>query len=156
MPAPVSTWKCQKYIEESKWSKTLAQFRSMNAGLGNSDTFYKNFAVYVGEGKILHCPLCLAGNNDEIHLLTSCKVMRKYRCTIKAEFNCSIEEVLSHLNCTYKVENNCHLLHLFLGQEGGLTRYQLIARGASLTKLVNNFFEEWSKKAGKHIPRRNK
>lgn len=124
MPAPVSTtWKCQKYIEESRWSKTLAQFRSMNAGLGNSDTFYKNFAVYVGEGKILHCPLCLAGNNDEIHLLTSCKVMRKYRCTIKAEFNCSIEEVLSHLNCTYKVENNCHLLHLFLGQEGGLTRY---------------------------------
>ena len=117
LPLPLKPWKCQQYIEESRWSKTLSQFRSMNAGLGNRDTYYKNFAVYVGEGRILHCPPCLAGDNDKIHLLTSCRVMRKHRYAFKAESNQSIEEILSRLKCTYKVEDNCHLLRLFLGQE---------------------------------------
>ena len=156
LPLPLRPWKCQQYIEESRWSKTLSQFRSMNAGLGNRDTYYKNFAVYVGEGRILHCPLCLAGDNDKIHLLTSCRVMRKHRYAFKAESNQSIEEILSRLKCTYKVEDNCHLLRLFLGQERHLCRFQLIARGASLTKLVCSFFEEWSRKAGRQLPRRNK
>ena len=64
----------------------------MNAGLGNRDTFYTNFAVYVGEGRVLHCPLCLADTNDEIHLLTSFNVIRKHRRSIKVELNRSIEE----------------------------------------------------------------
>ncbi|HBI40105.1 MAG TPA: hypothetical protein DDY16_04070 [Tenacibaculum sp.] len=156
LPLSLKPWKCQKYIEESRWSKTLSQFRSMNAGLGNRDTYYKNFAVYVGEGRILHCPLCLDGDNDEIHLLTSCRVMRKHRYAIKAELNRSIEEILVRLKCTYRIDDSCHLLRLFLGQERRLNRYQLIARGASLTKLVNSFFEEWSVKAGRQLPRRYK
>jgi len=43
-----------------------SKFHCMNAGLGNRDNHYKTFVVYIEDGRISHCPLCVTGKNKEI------------------------------------------------------------------------------------------
>ena len=59
-------------MEEGYWSKVLSRFRAMNAGLGNRSAFYKDKAVFVDSGRVVHCPLCLDGPNDDFHMVTRC------------------------------------------------------------------------------------
>ena len=54
----------------------------MNAGLGNQNTFYRKYGVYVGSGRIVHCPLCLDGPNEEIHFLMACSYLHRSRWKI--------------------------------------------------------------------------
>ena len=45
MPLPISWWKKGAHVEEGSWSKSLSRFRTMNAGLGNRDTCYRDYAM---------------------------------------------------------------------------------------------------------------
>ena len=55
----------------------------MNVGLGNRDTYYRNYAVFVDQGRVVVCPLCSKGPNNEIHLVMECSVLKSERSKIK-------------------------------------------------------------------------
>ena len=75
LPLPGSWWKKQLYVTEDEWSLAIREFRSGNARLGNRDDSLRDVAVPNHQGRVVNCPLCLAGPNSEIHLLVCCPVM---------------------------------------------------------------------------------
>jgi len=83
LPIPRKWWTIQNHVENSRWSQMLTKFRSMNAGLGNRDTFRTADSVCQDGGRILQCPLCFMGSNDEFHLLIKCESMEQSRSEIK-------------------------------------------------------------------------
>ena len=156
LPAPARPWKCSSYISESTASRAIAGFRCMNAGLGNRDTFYKKYAVYVGSGRIVHCPLCLDGPNEEIHFLTACSSLHRSKQKIFICGQGTVDAVLRRLRTKHNPSDDVQLMRLFLGQERGLTRTMLLERGKALEKLLVEFFRIWSTKAGETVPRKYK
>jgi len=152
LPAPTKFWRMSVHVEEGAWSKALSQFRCMNAGLGNRDIIYKDYAVYVEDGRIVNCPLCTLGDNDEVHLLTGCPNMSKYRRSIKLGGK-TLREVLYEISRKYNPPSKQALARLFVGQQAGLTRVVYIRRGHALIELVDAFFNAWSTKFGSRIER---
>ena len=128
----------------------------MNAGLGNRDTFYKKYAVYVGSGRIVHCPLCLDGPNEEIHFLTACSFLHRSKQKILICGQGTVDAVLRRLRIRHNPSDDVQLIRLFLGQERALTRTMLLERGKALEKLLVEFFRIWSTKAGETVPRKYK
>ena len=154
MPIPETWWKLQPHVEEGRWSKTLSKFRCMNAGLGNRNVYYKNYAAFIEKGRVAYCPLCLDGRNDETHLVTECEEMESARRTIFLSPTCTLKLCLSQIQEKYNPESNAGLLRLFLGQEKNLCRLNYLRRGMALSELVDHFFFKWSEKVGRPIPRR--
>ena len=75
LPLPGSWWRKQLYVTEDEWSLAICEFRSGNACLGNRDNSLRDVTVPNHQGRVVDCPLCLAGRNTEIHLLVCCPVM---------------------------------------------------------------------------------
>ena len=75
LPLPGSWWRKQLYVSEDEWSLAIREFRSGNARLGNRDDSLRDLAVPNHQGRVVDCPLCLAGPNTEIHLHVCCPVM---------------------------------------------------------------------------------
>ena len=151
MPIPTVWWKKSAHVEEGKWSKTLTRFRVMNVGLGNRDTFYKDHAVFVERGRIVYCPLCIKGANDEHHLVMQCPAMEGARSTIKVGPHSTITRTLVWIQDTFHPVDSYACLRLYLGQQLNLPRSEYIYRGLALTKLVDTFFLLWSERIGKPI-----
>ena len=74
-------WKKRSYVSAKSWSKTLLTFLTMHAGLGNRTDKYKKYADYIEHGRIVTCPLCNIGTNNEIHILVECKDLKQFRIT---------------------------------------------------------------------------
>ena len=154
MPLPISWWKKSPHVEEGYWSKSLSRFRTMNAGLGNRDTFYKDYAVSIDRGRVVSCPLCISGPNDEHHLVMVCPALELTRNKLMVSPNNSISGLISKIHQKYHPSDSFECLRLFLGQELGLTRLDYINRGQALEKLVECFFIAWAEKLGRPVHRR--
>ena len=140
MPLPSQFWRKQPFLTEASWSQTLSRFRTMNTGLGNRNSYYKNYAVFIEEGRVVTCPLCLSGNNDEIHILRQCNVLKEEREKIIIINNISLEQELKNIEATYKAENNEEVIRIFLGQEKNVIKHRMALRGVALECLLDNFF----------------
>ena len=90
LPIPQKWWVRQPHVENPCWSSMNMKFRIMNAGLGNRDAYRTANSVCQDWGRILQCPLCFQGSNNEIHLLTKCEVMVKHRQSIKLRCELSL------------------------------------------------------------------
>ena len=82
----------------------------MNAGLGIWDTFYRKYVVYVGSGRIVHCPLCLDGSNKEIHFLTACSFLHRSIQKILIYGQGTVDDVLQRLKTKHIPSNDVHLI----------------------------------------------
>ena len=105
----------------------------MNAGLGNRDAYRGAKAVSQDDGRVICCPLCFLGPNNQLHLVMH------YWCLVDS---CLSLYLLAGVSLTttiesVKVRNDCvsdeETLWMFLGQEGGLSRLDLVDRGLGWT-----------------------
>ena len=118
----------------------------MNTGLGNRDNYYSKFAVFIDSGRIIDCPLCLDGKNDEIHLLMECREMEGDRQEVKVEDGISLESKLREIKREQGTSDSPEIIRLFLGQERRTSREVMARRGMALDLLLTLFFRRWSEK----------
>ena len=122
----------------------------MNTGLGNRNAYRGAEFVSQDDGRVVGCPLCLLGPNNELHLAMHCHCLVATRLSIHLKGSVSLmESVRARNNCVLNEET----LNMFLGPEPGLTRLDLVDRGLALDILVDCFFVEWSKSCGRTIAR---
>ena len=65
---PQTWWRMAPHVNDTLWSGIIVAYRYMNAGLGNRDDYYRNIAVSTTTGRVIACPLCLRGPNNEVHI----------------------------------------------------------------------------------------
>ena len=135
----------------SRWSRAISKFRAMNAGLGNRDSYRTADIVCHDGGRVLQCPLCFSGSNDEFHLLIKCRTMQKHREDIKLRNGLSLQAFLIDLQSTSSDELTA--ARAFLGQNQSLNQVELVDRGYALDILVERFFLEWSSLIGRQVTR---
>ena len=152
MPIPTAFWKINNLLSEAQWSRTLVRFRTMNAGLGNRGNTYRDYAAYIENGRVVTCPICLQGKNDEIHLLLHCTSMQDKRSEIKIG-SLTLQQTLEKIKIKNRTEEPQEICRLFLGQEKQIKLSEYCLRGLALMTLIDEFFEKWSEKKGYQIPR---
>ena len=70
---PKTWWKRQIYVQNTEWSRMLVRFMAMNAGFGNRESGFQDYAVTLSTGRVVLCPICTEENNNEVHSLVVCK-----------------------------------------------------------------------------------
>ena len=51
----------------------FVRFMVMNAGFGNRESGFQNYAVTLPAGRVVLCPICTDESNNEVHSLVVCK-----------------------------------------------------------------------------------
>ena len=123
----------------------------MNTGLGNRDSYRTADSISQDGGRVLQCPLCFQGDNNEFHLLIPCKQMEHHRQGISLRSEQSIQSFLTEQRTQGK--DDFQAIRVLLGQEGKINKMDLIDRGLALDILLDKFFLEWSSVAGKLVGR---
>ena len=80
---PTRWWKPTNFLTNSRCSNVMTRFKCMNVGLGNRDAYRAAEAVAETSGRVLLCPLCLNGKNNEIHIALYCKSLAYERSIIQ-------------------------------------------------------------------------
>ena len=101
LPLPRRWWRPSPHLVDARWSMVLTRFWSMNAGLGNRVSYRAADSVMADGGRILVCPLCLQGPNDEVHLVCDCQTLEVVRKNIVVSGNTSLETMLRELRHEY-------------------------------------------------------
>ena len=149
---PVKWWHPLSWISTTRWSRALTRTLVMNLQLGNRSDVYKNYAPHVENGRIIDCPICNDGPNNEIHLIVECKSLSVTRRSIILSNGHSIQYLLT--NGQYETaQTSDGKLRLFLGLEDGLRTKDYVERGLAIIEMVNVFFNEWSNKVDRQVPR---
>ena len=81
LPRYAATGQRQGYLDYPEGSSTLASFRLGNANLGNREN-----------PKIINCPACLNGQNNELHLVFQCKAMEQVRVDMRQVFDEAVDQ----------------------------------------------------------------
>ena len=149
---PTRWWKPTKFLSDSRCSNVMTRFKCMNAGLGNRDAYRAADAVAESSGRVITCPLCLEGKNNEIHIALRCKKLSYERSVIQVGSK-PLSIVLDQLMQRPDVIDEIDALRIFLGdRKMDLSTY--LERGMALDILVDTFFKKWSTVSGRHIDRR--
>ena len=151
MPLPRKWWKIQPHVEESRWSRTLIKFRCMNAGLGNRDSYRTADSIFQDGGRVLQCPLSFLGDNNEFHLLVSCKQMEKHRQSISLRTGQTLQSFITEQQASG--HDDLQAVRILLGQGAQIKKMDLVDRGLALDILLDKFFLEWSNVSGRLISR---
>ena len=125
----------------------------MNAGLGNRDAYRGADAVSQDDGRVTQYPLCLIGPNNELHLVMHCRSLVMPRLSIRLRGGVSLSAALESVRTRHSCVSDVETLRMFLGQEPGLSRLDLVDHSLALDILVDYFFQEWSKSRGRTITR---
>ena len=120
---PISKYR-QGYINGSKEASVLTKFRLGHANLGNRD-----------DPKILICPSCGKGPNNELHLAFECEAMSELRQ--ETEMKAIYDEARDQLRYT---NNDPRKLKSFLGNDFASDK-TLLRRGNFLSKLRQKHLE---------------
>ena len=126
--------------------KKILSFRAGNAGLGIHDAYHSVDSNSDDGGRVMLCPLCFAGPNDESHLLFHCLKMRAIRLRINVSGGVSLEESLRILHVTPDPAWENETVRRFQGQSGP-TYMVLVERGLALDILLEEFFPLWTKQS---------
>ena len=146
LPIPRKWWKPAPHLFGARWRTVITRFKVMNAGLGNRDAYRAADAVADSGGRVKICPLCLNGDNNEVHLLIQCKRLNYCRTKILVHGGVSLDRVLAELRISSSDDAEC--VRRFLGQSSHTCK-ELMERGLALDILLDEFFLEWSKASGK-------
>ena len=147
---PEVWWKKRSYVSATSWSKTLITFLTMHAGLGNRSDKYKKYAVYIEHGRIVTCPLCNIGSNNEIHILVECKNLKQFRISTKLKSGMNLEKKLQSYT-DYGYKSSAFKARMFLSMEPNLGKADYMERGFILQDLLTEFFSLWSDLVGEVI-----
>jgi len=84
MPFPSKGWRKADFVDDSAQSTTIAEFRAGNALLGNRETgFGLEFGDFCDDdGRIVWCPACDYGQNNEHHVIIDCEKLSEIRETL--------------------------------------------------------------------------
>ena len=123
----------------------------MNTGFGNRDSYRVSDAMSQDDGRVIFCPLCLQGRNDEIHHILHCSVLSQTRNSIIMQSGSSLGSTLMDLRIKFSCTSDQEVIRYFLGQEPRLTRMTMIDSGLALDLLLTSFYREWSKTRGRAI-----
>ena len=137
LPLPKVWWRKQLYIRDETWSRILTEFRCGNARLGNRDNSLTEVAVHNGQGRVVNCPLCLLGPNNESHLLIGCPAMGQIRKSLLVSDKVSLDLWIT-TNRRHNLSNT-DLTKMFLGEEGDLKLGDFVSRGYLLLDLRESF-----------------
>ena len=140
LPIPSKWWTRQIFVKEEAWSQALSEFRGGNAKLGNRDTSLSDFAVSNPQGRVITCPLCLKGPNNETHILVDCPKLVTTRNSLLLTGETTLQAWIDDL----KAVNNSSLVisKLFLGQERSIQFDDYVKRGYILLELRDSFMRQ--------------
>ena len=124
LPIPRKWWTLQKHVENCCWLRILVKFRAMNAGLDNRDAYRAADSVSQNGGRVLQCPLCFQGSNNEFHLLMKCNIMIPARSEIKLCDGRLLESTLIDLQS--RSQDKFEAARMFLGQDKDLQRTEMM------------------------------
>ena len=153
LPVPARFWRKSPHVEEGEWSIYLSKFRSMNTGLGNRDNICSNYGVPIGEGRIVNCPLCIVGDNTEVHVLVECTELQSARERIKVGSISLAQTLITIHASTSSPQSSDDTARAFLSQDSRINRIGYIQRGNAPKELTDEFFNLWSIKEHERIPR---
>ena len=149
---PHKWWKPTKFLCNSRCSNIMTRFKCMNVGLGNRDGYRAADAVAETGGRVLICPLCLDGPNNEIHLILRCKTLASTRNSIQI----GDQSLSSLINCIFnksEVIDEIDAVRNLLSNTK-MTETEYLERGLALDMLVDVFFKKWSSISGRFMDRR--
>ena len=131
-------WKPTNFLINSRFCNVMTRFKCMNVGLGNRDTDRAAEAVAETTGRVLLCPLCLNGKNNDIYITLYCKSLA---------YNRSIIQVGSSLlsSILYQIlqeQGVLDALRKFL-RDLKMTKSMYLERGLALDILVDSFYFNW-------------
>ena len=125
----------------------------MTTAFGNRNSYKVSDAMSQDDGRVIFCPLCLQGRNDEIHHILHCSVLSQTRNSIIMQSGSSLGSTLMDLRIKFSCTSDQEVIRYFLGKEPRLTRMTMIDRGLALDLLLTSFYREWSKTRGRAIQR---
>ena len=143
---PRIMWKMKKFIIDADWARAYVQFLTQNAGLGNRTNKLQSFGSSDEAGKIIICPLCAGGFNDEKHLVLKCPKMINVRREYKLLENTSMQDWIDQRTNT---DDNETMREFFGGLRQEITYY--MDRGLFLMALRQEFFNKWSDRCGETV-----
>ena len=149
---PTRWWKPTNFLTNSRCSNVMTRFKCMNVGLGNRDAYRSAEAIAETSGRVLLCPLCLNGKNNEIHIALYCKSLAYERSIIQvgsSPLSSTLDQILQEQGVLDEVD----ALRKFLGDRK-MTKTMYLERGLALDILVDTFFKKWSAVSGRHMDRR--
>ena len=149
---PTRCWKLTNFLANSRCSNVMTRFKCMNVGLGNRDAYRAAEAVAETSGRVLLCPLCLNGKNNEIHIALYCKSLAYERSIIQVGSS-PLSSILDQILQEQGVLDEVNALRKFLGDRK-MTKTMYLERGLALGILVDTFFKKWSAISGRHMDRR--
>lgn len=144
---PRSPWKMKKFMLDSEWARTYVQFLTQNAGLGNNRTNkLSNYAISNEAGRIIFCPLCGKGYNNELHLVLKCEKLTGVRRDHQMRDNSTVQAWIEDRR---NQDDDKIMREFFGGLQQDLPFY--IDRGLYLITLRRKFFQLWSEKCGENV-----
>ena len=149
---PTRWWKLTNFLANSRCSNVMTRFKCMNVGLGNRDAYRAAEAVAETSGRVLLCPLCLNGKNNEIHIALYCKSLAYERSIIQVGSS-PLSSILDQILQEQGVLDEVNALRKFLGDRK-MTKTMYLERGLALGILVDTFLKKWSAISGRHMDRR--
>lgn len=138
LPRPTKWWRKALHLQEEPWSQALTEFRCGNAKLGNRDNSLEEYAVTNTAGRVVSCPLCLVGPNNEIHLLVECDRMQNRRKSLMITSGLTFHDWLQQRSSKSSKETTRE----FLGQERKIRQTDLTRRGEILIEIREAFFSK--------------
>jgi hypothetical protein len=140
---PRNMWKPKKFILDADWSRTYIQFLVQNAGLGNRTNKLSSYSNSDATGRVILCPICIGGYNNEKHLLLKCPALTSTRRSYNMIENISLFDWIDQR----QNQDDDTTMREFLGNtRQDLTLY--MDRGLCLIHLRKTFFSKWSEKCG--------
>ena len=140
LPLPLKWWHKPLYLREDSWSTTLTEFRVGNAKLGNRDNSLAEVTVTNHQSRTQNCPLCLSGQNNEIHLLVDCKEMTTLRTKQKLLDGHSLQSWINKQRNSHT--SSADIAKRFLGGIIKLRICEYASRGTILMELRDYFMEK--------------
>ena len=140
LPIPKAWWRKQEYLKDESWSLALTEFRVGNAKLGNRDDHLKDLAVSNHQDRVITCPLCLKGSNNEIHLLVQCTAMVDVRKSLNVSEEVSLQSWID--TNRQQGEQPVNIVRKFLGGQKNLALQDYVTRGYILIELRDQFFSK--------------
>ena len=113
----------------------------MNVGLGNRDTDRAAEAVAETTGRVLLCPLCLNGKNNDIYITLYCKSLAYNQSIIQVESSL-LSSILDQILQEQGVLDEVDALRKFL-RDSKMTKSMYLERGLALDILVDSFHFNW-------------
>ena len=135
--------------ENCRWSKVLVTGEVKGHECSIRDAYNAADPVSQNEDRVLQCPLCFQGSNNEFHLFIKFTIVLSARLEIMLRDWSFLESTL--LDLQSRSWDKFETARVFLGQDKKLLKTDMIDRGLALDILVDKFYLEWTNMRGQVV-----